>query len=49
MRVLKMSELEEKPMGTATPIEGWTAGSGEPHTAGALSPTGSRRTFAATW
>jgi quercetin dioxygenase-like cupin family protein len=26
MRVLKMSELEEKPMDTATPIAGWTGG-----------------------
>ena len=26
MRVLKISELEEKPMDTATPITGWTGG-----------------------
>src|SRR6266566_3504730 len=26
MRVLKISELEEKPMDTATPIAGWTGG-----------------------
>ena len=26
MRVLKISELQEKPMDTATPIAGWTGG-----------------------
>ena len=26
MRVLKISDLPEKPMGTATPIAGWTGG-----------------------
>ena len=26
MRVLKISDLPEQPMGTATPIEGWTGG-----------------------
>ena len=26
MRVLTLNELPEKPMGTATPIAGWTGG-----------------------
>ena len=26
MRVLKISDLPEKPMGTATPIAGWSGG-----------------------
>src|SRR5438105_5038802 len=26
MRVLKINDLPKKPMGTATPIEGWTGG-----------------------
>ncbi len=29
MRVLKIDELKETPMDTATPIAGWTGGRGE--------------------
>ena len=34
MRVLKINELEEKPMDTATPIAGWTRRGSEPDAAG---------------
>ena len=34
MRVLKIDDLPEKPMGSATPIAGWTGGTGEPDAAG---------------
>ena len=33
MRVLKINEIAEKPMDTATPIAGWTRRAGEPDAA----------------
>ena len=34
MRVLKINELKETPMDTATPIAGWDRRAGKPDTAG---------------
>ncbi len=48
MRVLKINDLPEKAMGTATPIAGWTGGAVS-RTRQEVIGDGSRNSFAATW